>query len=148
MPPSPLTELTLPSVLYDRFINNPLDLCRDDNVRVTRAARRSPPPRRGGSSTPRLGGYLENPGADSFQSGIGVLSGWVCEGDEVEIEITTEGGEVARQVAAYGTEFLRGAEGECVVPDFPSVDETVTLAWQQNQQNFVIVSHDPDGAGP
>ena len=130
-----------------------------------------------------------------------MLSGWVCEGDEVEIEITTEGGEVARQVAAYGTErldtqdacgdtdngfgllfnwnllddgvhevvayvddeelgratvrvttlgteFLRGAAGECVVEDFPTVGETMRLAWQQNQQNFVIVSHDPDGSGP
>ena len=26
-------------------------------------------------------GYLENPGDDSFQSGIGVISGWVCEAD-------------------------------------------------------------------
>ena len=25
-------------------------------------------------------GFLENPGANSFQSGIGVISGWVCEG--------------------------------------------------------------------
>ncbi len=55
-------------------------------------------------------GYLENPGPNSFQSGIGVLSGWVCEGDEVEIEITTEGGAVRRHVAAYGTERVDTAE--------------------------------------
>ena len=30
-------------------------------------------------------GYLENPGPHSFQSGIGVLSGWVCEADTVEV---------------------------------------------------------------
>ena len=140
-------------------------------------------------------GYLENPGADSFQSGIGVISGWVCEAEGVEIEIETESGETARQVAAYGTErldtetvcgdtdngfgllfnwnrlgagehevvayvdgvelgravvrvttvgagaeeeFLRGAEGECVVDDFPMPGETVLLEWQQNSQNFVI----------
>ena len=147
-------------------------------------------------------GYLENPGANSFQSGIGVISGWVCEAERVEIEIETERGETERQVAAYGTErldtaarrkdgtplcgdtdngfgllfnwnrlgagehtvvayvddvelgratvrvttvgegaeeeFLRGAEGECVVADFPTLGETVTLAWQQNSQNFVI----------
>ena len=35
-------------------------------------------------------------------------------------------------------EFLRGAEGECVVEDFPMPGETVTLEWQQNNQNFVI----------
>ena len=136
-------------------------------------------------------GYLENPGSNSFQSGIGVLSGWVCAAETVKIEITPESGDIARHVAAYGTErldtqaacgdtdngfgllfnwnllgdgehavvayvddeelgratvrvttlgeeFLRGAEGECVVEDFPSPGETVTLAWQQNQQNFVM----------
>ena len=51
-------------------------------------------------------GYLENPGPESFQSGVGVLSGWVCEAAEVEIEIETERGTVLRQGAAYGTERL------------------------------------------
>ena len=132
-------------------------------------------------------GFLENPSPNSFQSGVGVLSGWVCEADTVEFAIGTAG----RQVAAYGTErldtldacgdtnngfgllfnwnllgegehevvayvddeelgratvrvttlgaeFLRGVEGECTVEDFPLPGETVTLAWQQNQQNFVM----------
>ena len=132
-------------------------------------------------------GYLENPSPNSFQSGIGVISGWVCEGDEVELAI----GDAGRQLAAYGTEradtldacgdtdngfgllfnwnllgdgehevvawvdgeelgratvrvttlgveFLRGVEGECVVDDFPTMGQTVTLEWQQNSQNFVI----------
>ena len=144
-------------------------------------------PIRGGPSG--LTGVLENPGHNSFQSGVGVLSGWVCEADEVEIVL----GETGRQVAAYGTErrdteavcgdtdngfgllfnwnrledgehevlafvegvelgratvrvttlgaeFLRGAEGECVVEDFPSPGETVTLEWQQTSQNFVITA--------
>ncbi len=47
-------------------------------------------------------GYLENPGAGSFQSGIGLISGWVCDADEVEIAI----GDSGRQGAAYGTERL------------------------------------------
>ena len=47
-----------------------------------------------------LTGYLENPGPHSFQSGVGVISGWVCEADTVELAIGTAG----RQVAAYGTE--------------------------------------------
>ena len=138
------------------------------------------------SGTPGVG-YLENPGPDSFQSGVGVLSGWVCAAETVTLAI----GEVPPQVAAYGTErldteaacgdtdngfgllfnwnllgdgehavvayvdeeelgratvrvttlgaeFLRGVEGECAVEDFPLPDETVTLAWQQNQQNFVM----------
>ena len=39
-------------------------------------------------------------------------------------------------------EFLRGAEGECVVEDFPMPGETVTLEWQQNSQNFVIIGNE------
>ena len=151
----------------------------------------------GSGSLEDLSGYLENPGADSFQSGIGVISGWVCEAETVEIEIETEQGEVQRQPAAYGTErvdteeacgdtangfgllfnwnllgdgehevvalvdgieldratvtvttlgkeFVREGTGTCAVEDFPTRDKTVTLAWQQTQQNFVIV----DGPAP
>ena len=132
-------------------------------------------------------GYLENPGPNSFQSGIGVISGWVCEGDEVIIELNGEGqpaaygterldteaecgdtdngfgllfnwnrlGEGEHEVVAFvdgeelgratvrvttlGEEFVRGVGGECTVPDFPMEGESVTLEWQQNSQNFVIV---------
>ena len=42
---------------------------------------------------------LENPQPDSFQSGIGIISGWACNAER--IEITFDGG--ARQTAAYGT---------------------------------------------
>ena len=45
-------------------------------------------------------GYLGNPGAYSFQSGIGLLSGWVCDADVVELEING----AQRVVAAYGTD--------------------------------------------
>ena len=136
-------------------------------------------------------GQLENPGPNALQSGIGVLSGWVCEGEAVELEI----GHVGRQRAAYGTErldtlavcgdtdngfgllfnwnlvgdgehevvafvdgaelsratvrvttlgeeFVRGVEGECLVEDFPDRGQTVTLAWQQTSQNFVIVDRE------
>ena len=135
------------------------------------------------------GGFLENPSPNSFQSGIGVISGWVCAAEEVEITL----GDLAPQVAGYGTErldtqavcgdtdngfgllfnwnllgdgehtvlatvdgielgrarvrvttlgeeFVRGTVGECVVEDFPSPGEAVTLTWQQNQQNFVITA--------
>ena len=138
-------------------------------------------------------GYLENPSPNSFQSGIGVLSGWVCEAEAVEIEIGTESGETERLVAGYGTEradteemcgdtdngfgllfnwnrlrdgehtviayvdtvelgratvrvttlgyeFLRGAEGECVVEDFPGLGQSVLLEWQQTSQNFIITA--------
>ena len=140
-------------------------------------------------------GQLENPGPNSFQSGIGVISGWVCEAEAVTLEITPAGGEVVALAAAYGTErgdtlaecgdtdngfgllfnwnllddgehkvvaladglevgrvtvrvttlgeeFVRGAAGECVVADFPTPGETVTLEWQESQQNFAITGVD------
>ena len=55
--------------------------------------------------TALLVGALENPGPDSFQSGIGVLSGWVCEGATVTIEING-----SAHAAAYGTERADTAE--------------------------------------
>ena len=152
----------------------------------------SPPARANTGQPSGLLGFLENPGHNSFQSGVGVLSGWVCEAETVEITI----GDFAPQAAAYGTErldtagvwgdtangfgllfnwnllgdgehevvarvdgeelgrttvrvttlgaeFLRGAEGECTVADFPMPSETVTLEWQQNSQNFVITDVAP-----
>ncbi len=46
-------------------------------------------------------GVLENPAGGSSQSGIGLLSGWVCEAEVVEVEIN--GDSVHRLEAAYGT---------------------------------------------
>ena len=46
-----------------------------------------------------LVGFVDNPQPDSAQSGIGVLSGWVCEAETVEVELNG----VLYQ-AAYGTE--------------------------------------------
>ena len=62
----------------------------------------SPPAGATPGRTSALTGFLENPGHNSFQSGVRVLSGWVCDADTVELEIGTAG----RQVAAYGTERL------------------------------------------
>ena len=55
--------------------------------------------------TALLVGALENPGPDSFQGGIGVLSGWVCEGVTVTIEING-----SAHAAAYGTARADTAE--------------------------------------
>ena len=153
----------------------------------------SPPAGATTSRTSGLTGFLENLGHNSFQSGVRVLSGWVCDADTVELAI----GAAGRQEAAYGTErldtlrvcgdtdngfgllfnwnllgegehavvayvdgvelgratvrvttvgegaeeeFLRGAEGECVVDDFPRLGQSVLLEWQQNSQNFVITA--------
>ena len=132
-------------------------------------------------------GYLELPAQNSFQSGIGIISGWVCTATNVVIEINgtsyspTYGGErtdtqdscddtdngfamafnwsllgdgqhtvVAKAdgveigratvtVTTLGAEFVRGAEGETLVQDFPSLGKAVRLVWQQSLQNFMIV---------
>ena len=68
----------------------------------------SPPAGATTGRTSGLTGFLENPGHNSFQSGVRVLSGWVCDADTVELAIGTAG----RQVAAYGTERLDTA-GVC-----------------------------------
>ncbi len=61
-------------------------------------------------------GVLGNPQPGSFQSGIGVISGWVCEADQVVIEFERPGGTVRREPAAYGTSRPDTA-GECGHPD-------------------------------
>ncbi len=63
-------------------------------------------------------GVLENPQPGSFQSGIGVISGWVCEADQVVIEFERPGGTVWREPASYGTSRTDTVEkGMCAYPD-------------------------------
>ena len=73
---------------------------------------------------------------------------WNLLGDgEHEVVAVVDGVELDRAtvtVTTLGAEFLRDVTGTCTAADFPTGDETVTLAWQQTQQNFVIV----DGAAP
>ena len=48
-------------------------------------------------------GTLENPSGGGYRSGIGLISGWVCEANEVTVEISS-GGVVQRTLdVAYGT---------------------------------------------
>ena len=143
----------------------------------------TPAPSSGG-----IEGVLENPTPASYQSGIGVISGWVCVANEVVIEINgqaiaaaagTERGDTldvcgdvdtgfgllvnwaefgagAHEVVALvdGVElsratvtvtlvdaaepFVRGLTKRVELAGFPTPDETVTLEWQESQQNFVI----------
>ena len=51
-------------------------------------------------------GTLENPAPDSFQSGFGLVSGWVCGAEKVEIEI--DGTDIFE--ASYGTDRMDTAE--------------------------------------
>lgn len=58
--------------------------------------------------TSLLVGFLENPGPSSFHSGIGVISGWIC--DAVVVEVVLD--DLPPQEASYGTERLDTA-GVC-----------------------------------
>jgi len=64
------------------------------NFVVTNASGSSPS---GGSSAP--GTSLENPAPGSFQSGIGLISGWVCNAKRIDIDVDGR----ATLQAAYGT---------------------------------------------
>ncbi len=65
-----------------------------------------------------LPGVFENPRPGSFQSGIGVISGWVCEADQVVIEFERPGGTVWREPASYGTRRTDTVgPGMCAYPD-------------------------------
>ena len=44
-------------------------------------------------------GFLENPQPNAFKSGVGLISGWVCEAQRVEVDING-----SRMTAVYGTE--------------------------------------------
>ena len=58
----------------------------------------------GGGSAGAAPQMLENPRPGSFQSGIGVISGWVCEAEEIMIEFENGvTGEVSSTMASYGT---------------------------------------------
>ena len=51
-------------------------------------------------------GFLENPSSGGYRSGIGVISGWVCAANEVEVVITSNDRQGSPQVTlavAYGT---------------------------------------------
>ena len=50
-------------------------------------------------SPPRV---LENPQPGSFQSGVGVISGWVCDANQIEIEFNNDAAN--RWPAGYGTQ--------------------------------------------
>ena len=143
---------------------------------------------------------LENPANGSYQSGIALISGWVCDADAVEFTIDNAG-ELFTIPVAYGTSrgdtsgvcgdsdngfgytinmgdlepgehevvayadgvefgrstftttqlstgsFNRGLSSELVVRDFPGAGKSVTLVWQEANQNFVIKEESGGASG-
>ena len=66
----------------------------------------------GGAQLTPAQAWLGIPPPGSFQSGIGVLSGWVCEAGTVELVFETATGATFTEEAGYGTERLDTA-GVC-----------------------------------
>ena len=63
------------------------------------------------SASPVLGqAALENPAPDSAQSGIGVISGWACDANQIEIEFDNDS--ATRLRASYGT-LRADTQGQC-----------------------------------
>ena len=54
---------------------------------------------RGYAAVPAVHGFLENPAQGSHQSGISVISGWVCDAEEIIIELNG-----IKMEASYGTD--------------------------------------------
>ena len=138
--------------------------------------------------------WLEVPADGSFQSGIGFISGWACEGERIQIimngglhlppvargigrgdteavcgdrdngfilhwnwnllgegrhtaELVVDGRTIRSTtftITTLGEEFVRGAAGECSIPDFPSVGETARFLWQEPVQGLVLVPGSTD----
>ena len=78
-------------------------------------------------------------------NGFGLLFNWNLLGDGTHTVRALADGEefdsATFTVTTLGKEFVRGAEGECTVSNFPMQDETVTLHWQESMQNFVIADY-------
>lgn len=55
--------------------------------------------------------------------------------------------DITFSVVTLGGEFLRGLSGGCSVPNFPQAGGSVTVAWQESNQNFVIAQGSGGGGG-
>ncbi len=75
-------------------------------------------------------------------NGFELVFNWNRLGDgEHTVTALVDGVELGRAtvwVTTLGAEVLEGVEGECVAGNFPHSGQTVTLEWQETNQNFVI----------
>ena len=76
-----------------------------------------------GGAPPRV---LDSPQPGSFQSGIGVIYGWVCEAERIDIVFNPGTAREARLQAAYGTERA-DTQGHC-----QDIDNGFGLAFNWN----------------
>ena len=116
-------------------------------------------------------GFLENPSGDGFRSGIGVISGWVCAANEVEVVISSTDrrrtDEPVTLNVAYGTSrpdvpqnsncrnanagfgmtynFNHLREGEYTIRAFADGDDLIGAAQTFNVVHLTTFAIDDDG---
>ena len=87
----------------------------------------------------------------SARVGFVSIMNWANLGDGEHTAVAYDNGvEFARStfaVATTGESFVRGAEGECRVPDFPAPGETMRFAWNQNTQHLEMAGDGGGGGG-
>ena len=81
----------------------------------------------------------------SAHVGFVSIINWGNLGDGVHTAVAYDNGvEFARStftVTTTGESFVRGAEGECRVPDFPAPNEAMRFAWNEATQHLEMVNH-------
>jgi len=57
----------------------------------------------------------------------------------VALKDGVEFGRATVNVVTLGQEYLRGASGQYILPDFPTLGRNVIVEWRESLQNFVII---------
>ena len=92
---------TVRAIMHSTGMNGTIETLQADDIAGVRAIYGTD------RSVATTKGALGNPGHQTFKSGIGVISGWVCSAQRVEVQIGTQ-----RIRMAYGTERL-DTQGVC-----------------------------------
>jgi PhoPQ-activated pathogenicity-related protein len=77
-----------------------------------------------------------------INNGFGLLYNFNLLGEgEHEVKLLVDGREFDAstiEVTSFGEPFVRGLEGRYLVEDFPYAGDSLTLTWDESQQNFAI----------
>ena len=80
-------------------------------------------------------------------NGFGLVFNWNRLGDgKHTVRALADGvefGSATFRVATFGVEFLRDAQGDYLLPDFPDTGQQTRLVWQEASQNFAIAALSP-----
>jgi hypothetical protein len=100
-----------------------------------------------GSSRTDTAGVCKNDGNNGFIA----QWNWNISGDgQHTIRVFDNGNQFAEAtftVTTLGVEFATSLAGPAIAPQFPNPNFDTILAWQENQQNFVLVGFQPHVSG-